>query len=65
MEKYQSKIAQIVHDNAKSMFCAGGISESRMREYDEACLVQTAAPIPRISSQKPAAAAQGACARAV
>jgi DNA-binding transcriptional regulator YiaG len=57
MKKYQSKIARVIHNDAMAMFRAGAISEVRMREYDEMCLVQPPAMIvPRVATQKAAPA---------
>jgi DNA-binding transcriptional regulator YiaG len=38
--KYESDIAEMIHENATENFKLGFISEARMREYDELCLVQ-------------------------
>jgi putative transcriptional regulator len=40
--RYKSEIFEVVHQDATEMFKIGGISEARMREYDEMCLVQEA-----------------------
>ena len=37
--KYKSEIFEVVHQDATEMFKIGAISEARMREYDEMCLV--------------------------
>jgi len=39
-KKYQSKILQAIHEDAKGMHKLGIISDERMREYDNECLVQ-------------------------
>ena len=39
-KKYQSKILQAIHEDAKGMHELGIISDKRMREYDMECLVQ-------------------------
>ena len=39
-KKYQSKILQAIHEDAKSFHELGIISDERMREYDEECLVK-------------------------
>ena len=40
MKKYKSDIYEAVHEDAMADFEVGAISEARMREYDEMCLVQ-------------------------
>jgi DNA-binding transcriptional regulator YiaG len=37
--KYESDIAEMIHETATEKFQLGLISEARMREYDELCLV--------------------------
>jgi DNA-binding transcriptional regulator YiaG len=37
--KYESDIAEMIHENAMIDFRLGFISEARMREFDELCLV--------------------------
>ena len=37
--KYQSKIMEAIHEEARTLFEAGTIDEKRMAEYDQACLV--------------------------
>ena len=54
MKKYQSEISKVIYQDAKAMHRAGIISDERMREYDEMCLVKPAASATRVSSQKPA-----------
>jgi len=36
--KYESEILKEMHQEAIEMYKLGGISEARMREYDEMCL---------------------------
>ena len=38
--KYKSEIYEVVHQDAMADFEVGAISEARMREFDEMCLVQ-------------------------
>ena len=38
--KYKSEIYEVVHRDAIADFEIGAISEARMKEYDEMCLVQ-------------------------
>ena len=38
--KYKSEIYKAMHQDATADFEVGAISEARMREYDEMCLVQ-------------------------
>jgi putative transcriptional regulator len=38
--KYKSEIYEVMHQDAIADFEVGAISETRMREYDEMCLVQ-------------------------
>ncbi|MDR2942953.1 MAG: hypothetical protein LBV17_10215 [Treponema sp.] len=37
--KYENDIAEVIHENATINFELGFISEEKMREYDELCLV--------------------------
>ena len=37
--KYKSDILEMIHENASANFKIGAISEARMREYDEMCLI--------------------------
>ena len=39
MRKYKSEIYEVVHQDAMANFEVGAISEARMKEYDEMCLV--------------------------
>ena len=39
-KKYQSKILQAIHEDAKEFHEEGLISDARMRHYDKGCLVQ-------------------------
>ena len=44
---FKSEIYRIIHESATEKFEIGAISEARMREYDEMCLVneiETAQP---------------------
>ena len=38
--KYKSEICKVMHQDATADFEVGAISEARLREYDEMCLVQ-------------------------
>jgi DNA-binding transcriptional regulator YiaG len=38
--KYKSEICEAMYQDALADFEVGAISEARMREYDEMCLVQ-------------------------
>jgi len=38
-KKYQSKILQAIHEDAKEFHDEGLISDARMREYDSGCLL--------------------------
>ena len=38
--KYGSEILQVMHEDMKGMHELGIISDARMREFDEMCLVQ-------------------------
>ena len=38
--KYKSEIYEVVHQDAVADFEVGAISEARMREFDEMCLIQ-------------------------
>ncbi|MCL2809776.1 MAG: hypothetical protein FWD24_06900 [Treponema sp.] len=39
-KKYQSKILQAIHEDMKEFHEEGLISDERMREFDEGCLVK-------------------------
>ena len=43
-KKYQSKILQVIHEDAKGMHELGIISDERMRYFDSECLVQESEP---------------------
>ena len=43
-KKFQSKILQAIHEDAKGMHRLGIISDAEMREFDEDCLVQEPKP---------------------
>jgi putative transcriptional regulator len=38
--KYKSEIYEVIHQDAMADFEVGAISEARMQEYNEMCLVQ-------------------------
>ena len=38
--KYKGEIYEVIHQDATADFEVGAISEARMREFDEMCLVQ-------------------------
>jgi DNA-binding transcriptional regulator YiaG len=38
--EYKSDILETIHENATANFEIGAISEERMREYDEMCLIE-------------------------
>ena len=38
--KYKSNILEMIHENAMANYEIGAISEAKMREYDEMCLVK-------------------------
>jgi len=39
-KKYESEILQVIHEDMKGMHQLGFISDARMREFDEMCLVK-------------------------
>ncbi|MCL2805335.1 MAG: hypothetical protein FWD26_05290 [Treponema sp.] len=43
--KCKSDILEMIHENASENYKIGAISEARMREYDEMCLVKTPEPV--------------------
>jgi len=52
-KKYHSEILQVIHEDMKSMHELGIISDEKMREFDEGCLVQepeTVSPVKKQSS---------------
>ena len=42
--KYKSDAYEAIHENATAMYEIGAISEEKMREFNEMCLVQEPAP---------------------
>ena len=38
--KYKSEIYKVMHQDATADFEVGAISEARLREYDEMCLIR-------------------------
>ena len=64
MKKYKSEALEALHESMNDLYKAGGISEERMREFDNACLVKpastqrSAALAARVSTQKSATAAR-------
>jgi putative transcriptional regulator len=42
--KYKSDAFEAIHEDATGMYEIGAISEERMKEYDEMCLVQEGEP---------------------
>ena len=49
-KKYQSKILQAIHEDAKGMHELGIISDERMRYYDNECLVQEPKTLRKVPS---------------
>jgi DNA-binding transcriptional regulator YiaG len=39
-KKYESEALQVIHEDMKGMHELGIISDARMREFDEMCLIQ-------------------------
>jgi DNA-binding transcriptional regulator YiaG len=42
--KYKGEVYEVVHQDAVAMYKVGAISEERMKEYDEMCLVKEPEP---------------------
>jgi DNA-binding transcriptional regulator YiaG len=62
-KKYESELLGVIHQSAKDLYEIGAISEARMQEYDEDCLVSE--PIPKApSAQKTPTPAHAAPRRA-
>jgi DNA-binding transcriptional regulator YiaG len=53
-KKYKSEILQVIHEDASANFKVGGISEERMRYYDEKCLVSETLDMESASSSSEA-----------
>jgi len=51
-KKYQSKILQVIHEDAEGMHRLGIISDERMRYYDEGCLVPEPKPTRKTASSE-------------
>lgn len=58
-KKYQSKILQAIHEDAKGMHKLGIISDERMRYYDSECLVQEPKPIYKTTGSQSRSAGTG------
>ena len=54
MKKYKSKALGVLHEMMNDIHKAGGISDERMRFYDEGCLVKSTPETERAPSQKTA-----------
>ena len=50
--KYKSDIYEVIHQSAIDKFEIGAISEARMREYDEMCLVKIPDPVYKAEQNK-------------
>ena len=53
MKKYKSEALEALHESMSDLYKAGGISDERMRFYDEGCLVKSTPEGERPQSQKP------------
>ncbi|GHU42798.1 hypothetical protein FACS1894190_12550 [Spirochaetia bacterium] len=42
MKKYKSTVARVIHESAIDLYKDGIITEARMKEFDQSCLVSTA-----------------------
>ncbi|GHV09173.1 hypothetical protein FACS189485_21470 [Spirochaetia bacterium] len=42
MKKYKSTAAKVIHESAIDLYKDGIITEARMKEFDQSCLVSTA-----------------------
>ena len=49
--KYKSEIFEVIHQDAVANFEVGAISEAKMKEFDEMCLVKE--PEPAYEAEKP------------
>jgi DNA-binding transcriptional regulator YiaG len=57
MEKrYKSELLGAIHEGAMANFAVGAISEEKMREWDNRCLVQEPQPAPKAARVKRVAA---------
>ncbi|MDR0290599.1 MAG: XRE family transcriptional regulator [Treponema sp.] len=52
--KYKSDAYEAIHEDAMAGFEVGAISEEKMKEYDEMCLVHESSP-PPYKTEKPVA----------
>jgi putative transcriptional regulator len=59
MKKYKSELRKAMHQDAVSLYKAGAMSDAEMRHFDEACLVQPTATIPRTQKTADTAARSG------
>ena len=48
MQKYQSEILEVIHQEAEWMHRKGLISDTEMKEYDEGCLAQEPKSTPKV-----------------
>ena len=51
--KYKSDAYEAIHEDAISMYEIGAISEERMREYDDMCLVKESNPVAYEAEKSP------------
>ncbi|MDR1468126.1 MAG: XRE family transcriptional regulator [Spirochaetaceae bacterium] len=56
MKKYKSEAFEAIHEFMGDLYKVGGISDERMRHFDEACLVKPA--VPHTTAQEPAFSAR-------
>jgi putative transcriptional regulator len=52
MKKYKSEAFEAIHEFISDLYKAGGISDERMSEYDEACLIKP--PVSHFPARRPA-----------
>ena len=50
--KYKSDILEVIHQSAIEKYEIGAISKSKMREYDEMCLVEGSNTIQSLELEK-------------
>jgi putative transcriptional regulator len=53
-KKYESELLGVIHQSAKDLYEIGAISDARMQEYDEDCLVPEPTPKAPSAQKTPA-----------
>ena len=52
-KKYKNTHCEAIHETVSGLHKIGLFTDEEMRHFDDTCLVKPAAPVPRVSTQKP------------